>query len=60
MLGWLTSLAVPKLADWCSISVLSEETGLIEPVAVAHHDPQRRRWAEEMQTRTGLSTSRTS
>ena len=52
MLGWLTSLAVPELADWCSISVLSEETGLIEPLAVAHHDPARRRWAEEMQTRT--------
>ena len=52
MLGWLTSLAVPELADWCSISVLSEESGLIEPLAVAHHDPARRRWAEEMQTRT--------
>ena len=52
MLGWLTSLAVPQLADWCSISVLSEDSGLIEPVAVAHQDPARRRWAEEMQTRT--------
>ena len=52
MLGWLTSLAVPELADWCSISVLSEDSGLIEPLAVAHHDPKRRRWAEEMQTRT--------
>ena len=52
MLSWLTSLAVPELADWCSISVLSEDSGLIEPLAVAHHDPKRRRWAEEMQTRT--------
>ncbi len=52
MLGWLTSLAVPELADWCSISVVSEDSGLIEPLAVAHHDPKRRRWAEEMQTRT--------
>ncbi len=52
LLAWLTSLAVPQLADWCSISVLSEETGLIEPRAVAHQDPKRRRWAEEMQTRT--------
>ncbi|HEY2355744.1 MAG TPA: ATP-binding protein [Gaiellaceae bacterium] len=50
-LGWLTSLAVPQLADWCSISVVSD-TGLIESVAVAHQDPERRRWAEEMQTRT--------
>src|SRR5581483_8449914 len=52
MLGWLTSLAVPQLADWCSISVVSDETGLIEPRAVAHQDPKRRKWAEELQTRT--------
>ncbi len=52
LLGWLTSLAVPQLADWCSISVVSEDSGQIEPVAVAHQDPERRRWAEEMQTRT--------
>ena len=52
MLGRLTSLAVPQLGDWCSISVVSEETGLIEPRAVAHQDPERKRWAEELQTRT--------
>ena len=52
LLGWLTSLAVPQLADWCSIAVVSEETGLIEPRAVAHQDLRRKRWAEEMQTRT--------
>ncbi|MGH3007842.1 MAG: ATP-binding protein [Gaiellaceae bacterium] len=51
-LSRLTSLAVPGLADWCSISVLAEETGVIEPVVVAHQDPDRKRWAEEMQTRT--------
>ncbi len=52
MLGWLTSLAVPQLADWCSISVVSEDSGEIEPRAVAHQDPERRRWAEEMQARS--------
>jgi PAS domain S-box-containing protein len=51
LLGWLTSLAVPQLADWCAISVVSE-AGLIESVAVAHQDRERRRWAEEMQMRT--------
>jgi PAS domain S-box-containing protein len=50
-LGRLTALAVPRLADWCSISVL-EETGHIKPFVVAHQDPERKRWAEEMQTRT--------
>jgi PAS domain S-box-containing protein len=44
----LTELAVPMLADWCAISMLVEETGEIEQVVVAHQDPQRRRWAEEM------------
>jgi PAS domain S-box-containing protein len=48
----LTSLAVPKLADWCSISRLVEETGEIEQIVVAHQDPRRKRWAEEMRTRT--------
>jgi PAS domain S-box-containing protein len=48
----LTSLAVPQLADWCSISVLVEETGEIEQMVVAHQDPGRKRWAEELQTRT--------
>jgi PAS domain S-box-containing protein len=48
----LTSLAVPRLADWCSISVLEEETGQLEQIVVAHQDPERKRWAEEMQTRT--------
>jgi signal transduction histidine kinase len=48
----LTELAVPLLADWCSISMLDEETGEIEQVVVAHQDPERRRWAEEMRTRS--------
>ena len=44
----LTELAVPLLADWCAISMLVEETGEIEQLVVAHQDPERRRWAEEM------------
>jgi PAS domain S-box-containing protein len=48
----LTQLAVPLLADWCAISMLVEETGEIEQVVVAHQDPERKRWAEEMRTRS--------
>jgi PAS domain S-box-containing protein len=48
----LTQLAVPLLADWCSISMLVEETGEIEQVVVAHQDPERKRWAEEMRERS--------
>jgi PAS domain S-box-containing protein len=47
----LAGLAVPLLADWCSISMLVEETGEIEQVVVAHQDPERRRWAEGMRER---------
>jgi PAS domain S-box-containing protein len=52
----LTELAVPLLADWCTISMLVEETDEIEQVVVAHQDPERRRWAEEM--REGSRTIR--
>jgi PAS domain S-box-containing protein len=48
----LTQLAVPLLADWCAIAMLVEETGEIEQVVVAHQDPERKRWAREMQARS--------
>jgi PAS domain S-box-containing protein len=48
----LTQLAVPLLADWCAISMLVEETGEIEQVVVAHQDPERKRWAEAMRSRS--------
>lgn len=50
----LTQLAVPLLADWCAISMLVEETGEIEQIVVAHQDPERQRWAEEMQERSRI------
>jgi PAS domain S-box-containing protein len=52
----LTSLAVRELADWCAIDVLVEETGEIEGLVVAHPDPERRRWAEEVRRRTRPTT----
>ncbi len=48
----LTELAVPLLADWCSISMLVEETGEIDQVVVAHQDPERKRWAESFRERS--------
>ncbi|HJU37238.1 MAG TPA: ATP-binding protein [Gaiellaceae bacterium] len=51
-LALLTELAVPQLADWCTISMLVEETGEIEQLVVAHQDPERKRWAEEMRERS--------
>jgi PAS domain S-box-containing protein len=51
-LARLTSLAVPQLADWCAIDVLVEETGEIVQLVVAHQDPERKRWADEVRRRT--------
>jgi PAS domain S-box-containing protein len=49
----LAALAVSRLADWCAIDVLAEETDEIRRFIVAHQDPERRRWAGEMRARTG-------
>jgi GAF domain-containing protein len=46
----VAELAVPDLADWCSINLLTE-TGEIRQVALAHQDPDRRRLASELRER---------
>ncbi|HEY5261840.1 MAG TPA: GAF domain-containing SpoIIE family protein phosphatase, partial [Solirubrobacteraceae bacterium] len=39
-LGRVAQLAVPRIADWCAVDVLSED-GRIQRVAVHHSDPDR-------------------
>jgi PAS domain S-box-containing protein len=34
-------LLVPRLADWCVINLRHEEDGAIEPVAIAHRQPEK-------------------
>ncbi|MFP2931004.1 PAS domain-containing protein, partial [Pyxidicoccus sp. 3LG] len=46
----LTRMMVPGLADWCSIEVAFED-GSTRQVAVAHVDPAKVRWAEELRVR---------
>jgi PAS domain S-box-containing protein len=46
----LAQLCVPGLADWCAIDMLGPE-GTIERLAVAHEDPEKVRWAYELQER---------
>ncbi|HEY7293980.1 MAG TPA: PAS domain S-box protein [Dehalococcoidia bacterium] len=46
----VAQLAVPRLADWCSIHVLAED-GSIRNVAVAHADPSKVELARELQQR---------
>jgi PAS domain S-box-containing protein len=45
----VASLAVPELADWCSIELL--EPGGMRQIAVAHVDPEKVRWARELRQR---------
>ncbi len=41
-------LAVPDIADWCSVDLLSE-AGTLERLAVTHVDPAKVEWAHELQ-----------
>jgi PAS domain S-box-containing protein len=46
----LAELGVPGLADWCAIDMLGPN-GEIERLTVAHQDPEKVRWAHELQER---------
>jgi PAS domain S-box-containing protein len=43
----LARLAAPRLADWCVVHVAAED-GSLQPLAVAHRDPEKVRWAREL------------
>jgi signal transduction histidine kinase len=46
----LARLCVPRLADWCAIDMVGAD-GEIERLAVAHQDPEKVKWAYELQER---------
>lgn len=46
----LAQLAVPRLADWCVIDILSR-SGEFQRLAIAHSDPNKVEWAQELQRR---------
>ncbi|HVL96723.1 MAG TPA: SpoIIE family protein phosphatase [Solirubrobacteraceae bacterium] len=46
----VVELAVPELADWCSVH-LADEDGAVEQIAVAHHDPALAELARRLQER---------
>ena len=46
----VAQLSVPGLADWCAIDMVGPD-GEIERLAVAHEDPDKVRWAYELQER---------
>ena len=49
-LSRLAHLSVPRLADWCSIDMVAAD-GSIDRLAVAHEDPDKVKWALELQER---------
>jgi signal transduction histidine kinase len=49
-LSRVAQLSVPGLADWCAIDMVGP-AGEIERLAVAHEDPDKVRWAYELQER---------
>jgi signal transduction histidine kinase len=46
----LADIAVPHLADWCTVDVLNE-SGEVERVAVAHENPEEVAWGWEVHRR---------
>src|SRR3954454_20444000 len=55
----VADLAVPDVADWCSVDLVDED-GPIQAVAVAHVDPERVALAPEIRRRDPPDTSATS
>ena len=48
-LATVARLAVPRMADWCAVDVVEE--GEVRRVAVAHVDPSKVAWVEELSKR---------
>ena len=46
----VAQLAVPGFADWCTVDILTED-GTLERLAIAHAEPEKVRWIEELQER---------
>lgn len=49
-LSGVARLAVPRLADWCVVDILQDD-GSLKRLATAHENPEKIRWAHELQER---------
>lgn len=47
----IASMIVPDVADWCAIEIL--ENGKIEQIALAHNDPEKVKWAKQLNEKQG-------
>ena len=50
-------LAVPRIADWCAVDMLTGPR-TVELLAIAHVDPEKIRWAEELRQRDPVDLER--
>ncbi len=46
----VSKLAVPTLADWCVVYIVTDE-GRVEQLSIAHKDPYKIRWAKDLQSK---------
>lgn len=53
----VAQIAVPRIADWCTIDVLTAPR-TVELLAVAHVDPEKVQWAEELRRRDPVDLDR--
>lgn len=53
----VAQLAVPRIADWCVVDMLTGPRR-VELLAVAHVDPEKSRWAEELRQRDPVDLDR--
>lgn len=47
----VTQTAVPRLGDWCQLAVFTDEQSNIPSIEVAHVDPDKLAWAQELRDR---------
>lgn len=48
----IAKLAVPDIADWCTIEILDDDD-VLQTVVVAHKDPRKVAWAKELREQQG-------
>ncbi|MEP6999385.1 MAG: PAS domain-containing protein, partial [bacterium] len=44
----VATLIVPELADWTAVDLVSETTGELRQLSVAHADPEKAQWAQQL------------
>lgn len=54
-LNQITSVAVPHIADWCSVELL--ESGQLIQISVAHKDPDKVQWAKKLSKKRVIDMS---